>query len=301
MKIGILSDIHSNIVAFRECIKYLEKEGCDEYIFLGDYVSDTPYTRETMDCLYEFTSSHTCHLLRGNREEYMLGQQKVLKEGRRDQFWRYNSASGNLLFTYEQLTDEDLDFFSKLPITFDYEKTGYPTIKCCHGSPVSSRELIQLGSDEARSWLDKIPCDYMICAHTHFPGEYVYKDKHYMNSGCIGISINDAGFAQCMILEDELSDGKVVWKPTFLKIPYDNKKVVRDMVSFGLLEKGKWFINCNIKILLTGEDRAAEMVALAAKLSEEAGERTVWPEIEEKYFAIAAEEFNIPDYREEAL
>ena len=54
MKIGIISDIHSNIYAFKACTEYMEKHKCDEYFFLGDYISDTPYTRETMDYLYEF-------------------------------------------------------------------------------------------------------------------------------------------------------------------------------------------------------------------------------------------------------
>lgn len=80
MKIGIISDIHSNIYAFKACTEYLEKQGCKEYIFLGDYISDTPYARETLDYLYEFVKMHTCHLLRGNREEYMLTQQKPEKE-----------------------------------------------------------------------------------------------------------------------------------------------------------------------------------------------------------------------------
>ena len=111
MKIGVISDIHSNIIAFKECVKYLEKEGCDEYLFLGDYVSDTPYARETLDYLYEFMNSHTCLFLRGNREEYMLDQRKALKDGMDEKKWSYNSASGNLLFTYEQLTEKDLDFF----------------------------------------------------------------------------------------------------------------------------------------------------------------------------------------------
>ena len=46
MKIGVMSDIHSNVVAFEACAEYLENEGCDEYLFLGDYVSDTPYARK---------------------------------------------------------------------------------------------------------------------------------------------------------------------------------------------------------------------------------------------------------------
>lgn len=111
MKIGIISDIHSNIYAFKACTEYLEKQGCDEYIFLGDYISDTPYARETLDYLYEFVKMYTCHLLRGNREEYMLAQKEAREKNSTDQMWISNSASGNLLYTYEQLVDKDFDFF----------------------------------------------------------------------------------------------------------------------------------------------------------------------------------------------
>ena len=31
MKIGIISDIHSNIYAFKACTEYMEKHKCDEY------------------------------------------------------------------------------------------------------------------------------------------------------------------------------------------------------------------------------------------------------------------------------
>lgn len=30
MKIGIISDIHSNIYAFKACTEYMEKQNCDE-------------------------------------------------------------------------------------------------------------------------------------------------------------------------------------------------------------------------------------------------------------------------------
>lgn len=298
MKIGVISDIHSNVIAFEECIRYLEHEKCDEYLFLGDYVSDTPYTRETMDLLYSFIGSHKCRLLKGNREEYMLSQRNALKLGTPEQKWIYNSASGNLLYTYELLTEEDLDFFESLPISFDYEYPGFPAIKCSHGSPAGTRELIQLGSSEAKEWLERIPQKYMICAHTHHPGEFSFNGKHYFNPGCVGISIDDAGFAECMILHDDTEDGEIVWKPEFLRIPYDNQKVVDDIKKCGLMEKAHWFINSNIQILLTGEDNAAALVELACRLSSEAGETAVWPHIDEKYFALAAKKLGIPDYRD---
>lgn len=317
MKLGVLSDIHSNAVALKECIDYMEKEGVDEYLLLGDFVSDTPYARETMDMLYDFIKTHKCHVLRGNREEYMLSQREALlksgysshKEAEEEakngasvpqNLWVRNSASGNLLYTYEHLTQEDLDFFESLPRTFVFEKEGYPSIICAHGSPASTRELLQLNEEPVKGWLEKVDTEYLLCAHTHYPGELEYKGKHYFNPGCIGIAIKDYGLAQCLILEsvDEAGNESDApgscWNPEFLKIPYDNMKVVRDMFVSGLHNCGKWFINSNIQILTTGTDKSAALVQRAGELSEEP-----WPNISEEYFVKAAEELKIPKYRAE--
>ena len=297
MKLGIISDIHSNIIALKACIEYMESVSCDEYLFLGDYVSDTPYTRETMDFLYEFMTKASCHFLRGNREDYMLAQREVIENNREKEKWSWNSASGNLLFAYEQLTERDFAFFEDLPITFRYENEGYPAITCCHGSPASSRELMLVGQDNTKTWLDAVDTDYLLCAHTHYPGEMEYHGKHYYNSGCVGIAINDCGFAQCMILEDVTRNGKTEWKPTFLKISYDNKKVVDDIRSSGLLDKAPWFINSNIQILLTGIDYSAELVAVASAKAAKVDKDATWPRIDEKYFEEAAKEVGVPEYR----
>ena len=86
-----------------------------------------------------------------------------------------------------------------------------------------------------------------------------------------------------------------------LKIPYDNKQVIKDIVDRGLLDAGHWFVNSNIKILLTGIDQAAILVDRAGQLSAEAGETGVWPHIKQTYFAMAAKELQIPDYRLEFM
>ena len=297
MKVGVLSDIHSNIYALRACTAYLEERDCDEYLFLGDYISDTPYARESMDFLYHFTASHICHLLRGNREEYMLAQQEARKKHITEEMWIKNSASGNLLYTYEQLVDKDFEFFRNLPITFIYEKQDYPAITCCHGSPADSRELLELDEEPVKRWLEKIGTDYLLCGHTHYPGELMYRNRHYFNSGCAGIAIGDAGYAQCMILQSEEEEKETVWKPEFLRIPYDNHKVAEDMIHGGLLAYAPWFTNSNIYNILTGTDHSAQMAALAGKLAAMENPQAKWPLIGEKYFRQAAEYYGIPDYR----
>ena len=85
----------------------------------------------------------------------MIEQRKIREKEEEEKFWLANSASGNLLYTYRQLTERDLDFFESLPITFRYEKEGYPAFTCCHGSPVNTRELLQLDSDRTKEVLEE--------------------------------------------------------------------------------------------------------------------------------------------------
>ncbi|WP_251210002.1 metallophosphoesterase family protein [Acetatifactor aquisgranensis] len=294
MKIGIISDIHSNIIALKACIEYMKSVPCDEYLFLGDYISDTPYTRETMDYLYDFSSNHSCLFLRGNREEYMLEQRKIIAQGTEKGKWTWNSATGNLLFTYRQLDEKDFLFFDSLPITSRYQKAGFPPVTICHGSPVSSRERLPAEGENTKKWLKDIHTDYLICGHTHLSGELEYQGKHYYNCGSAGIAIGTYGYAHCMIMEDVRMNGKMAWKPAFLKIPYDNKQVVQDIKTSGLLSKAPWFVNSSIQILLTGADHSAQLVGLADKLAREAGEQDF---ADEKYWREAARQLGVPDYR----
>lgn len=294
MRVGIISDIHSNIIALKACITYMKSVSCDEYLFLGDYISDTPYARETMDYLYDFSSKHHCLFLRGNREEYMLEQRKILAQGVEDGKWKWNSASGSLLFTYKQLNEKDFSFIEDLPITLPYRKVGYPSVTICHGSPASSRERLLLLGENTRKWLEDIDTDYLICAHTHLPGEMEYQGRHYYNCGSVGIALGTCGYAQCMMIEDVFINGRKAWNPIFLNIPYDNKRVVQDIKTSGLLSKAPWFVNCNIQILLTGIDYSSQLVELADKLAREDGGQDF---TDEKYWVEAAQQLGVPDYR----
>lgn len=299
MKIGVISDIHSNYYAFKACVDYMEQAGISEFLLLGDFVSDTSFPEKTMELLYDLMDRYKVHILKGNREEYLLEQRAVqmgIKDGIK---WLPNSASGSLLFTYERLTRKDWELFEKLPMTFKYECEDFPAITCCHGSPDNLRELLYLNGENTKKWLEKIETDYLLAAHTHFPAQMEYNDKHYFNTGCVGIAISDAGYAQCMILHGKNDDGKKKWIPEFLKIPYDTKPIIEDIFKSGLHDMAPWFINSNIQVLLTGVDHSAEMVAMAIDLqAKETKKEVTWPLIEEKYFEQAAAALGVPDYKD---
>lgn len=43
MKLAVLSDIHGNYLAFRQCVEYALARGINTFIFLGDYTGELPY------------------------------------------------------------------------------------------------------------------------------------------------------------------------------------------------------------------------------------------------------------------
>ncbi len=292
VQIGVISDIHNNVVAFKTCVEYMKSRGIHEFIFLGDYVSDTTYVRESMDYLCRLCEENKVWIIRGNREEYMISQWKVRNGAEEGPLWKNNSCSGNLLFTLERLEEKDIRFFEDLPISLRFDYEDYPSITCCHGSPASTRELMQLDGENTVQWLQQIDTDYLLAAHTHFPGETHLGGKTYFNSGCVGIAIEDVGNAQCMILHGVTREGEKRWEGEFLSLPYDVRTVVRDIFKEGLSARAPWFINANLHIFLTGIDRCAQLVQLAGKLSGQ-----TWPDVEEAYFEEAAAMLEIPDYR----
>ena len=88
MKLAVLADIHSNHHALKDCISHALEKNADEFLFLGDYVSDCPCPQKTMQIIYEMRKKYRCHFIRGNREDYMLNHRENPDEG-----WTYCSAS----------------------------------------------------------------------------------------------------------------------------------------------------------------------------------------------------------------
>ena len=91
MKLGVFSDIHSNYHGFHACYEEAVKRGVNQFLFLGDYVSDCAYPEKTMELLYHIRDRYPCTFIRGNREDYLLNH----KNGAEDGWVSPSSASGS--------------------------------------------------------------------------------------------------------------------------------------------------------------------------------------------------------------
>ena len=284
MKIGIISDIHGNIIALKACISYMKSVPCDEYFFLGDYISDTPYTRETIDYVYDFCSKHNCIFLRGNREDYMLHHRENPNER-----WTYSSASGNLLYTYENLTKEDLDFYESLDIKGIYRKEGYPPFRYCHGSLTSSKELLLPDNENLESIMENLDVDLLISGHAHIQESRTYGNKKLIHPGSVGVPWYYNGKAQYMILHGEKSG----WNEEFFQLDYDVETVKKEYETSGLNEKAPYWAKLTKHVLDTGDDYMSPCLELAMKLCKEKEGSVTWPDIPEKYWEIAVKQYGI--------
>lgn len=290
MKVGIISDIHSNYRAFKVCLDFFEKENVDYYLLLGDYVSDTPCPEKVMKMIYELRQNHRVYMVRGNREDYFIDDRHC------DKGWIDSSAAGNLLYTRERLTEGDLDFFESLPVSDKFCIDGYPSLTFCHGSPASTREHIYMNTDVSNRWLSEIDTDYLISGHTHQRCKCSMGGKTYINTGSCGIPIHNAGRAECVMLTGITKDNKSDWCVEMLSIPYDVRDLVDEIFSSGLYDRGHWFINSNIQTLMTGIDRASDMVCEAHRLAGMHNDYVSAGIPSEKCFELAAKTLGVPEY-----
>lgn len=282
MKLAVLADIHGNVTAFRECTAYALSRGITKFIILGDYSGELPCLRETLDDLYELQRKYTCYCIRGNREEYMLHYRNTGEAG----YKKGNSASGCLLYAYEQLTGRDLEFFKSLPISQILSFSGLPTLTICHGSPRRVNEKLLPGGKAVREVAESESSPYILCGHTHVQGEICCQGKKIWNSGSVGVPICSGGQAQFMILEG--ADGD--WEREFVSLPYDVDEAIRQIGASGLDAYAPYWCEVTGYMLKGVAIDHVDVLDRAMELCRQKTGQCIWPEIPEECWEQAVRE-----------
>lgn len=258
MRLAVFSDVHSNHLALEACFQEAERQKADVWIFLGDYVSDCAYPHKTMELLYEAKKEHDCRFVKGNREEYILDHHKNGSD------WNYQSTTGSLLYTYENMTADDLKFIDALPITDVIRLHGHDAIRICHGAPYKTRVLLEPGNGMAARVLHEVEEPVLLGGHSHKPFTERLENKLYVNPGSVGAQTCGVAQSEMAFLE---SDSKS-WVPQLVRVPYDNAAVVREIEESGLLYKSSVWAPAIAKQLVTGENLALSCLLRAEKLAE---------------------------------
>lgn len=69
MKIGIITDVHNNIIALNAILQLFQEKKCDEILCCGDIIGIGPFPEETVQRIKSLANIK-CVL--GNHEKYLI-------------------------------------------------------------------------------------------------------------------------------------------------------------------------------------------------------------------------------------
>lgn len=120
MRIGIISDIHSNLEALTQALAALERHQPDRVICLGDVVG---YGASVNEC---------CDLVRKVAEVTLLGNHDAAVSGRMDYSFYYDAARHALDWTASRIDPDHLEWLRSLPYV---HRVG--DVLFSHGNPLN--------------------------------------------------------------------------------------------------------------------------------------------------------------------
>ena len=153
MRIGILSDIHSNLEALTETLAAVEQHRPDTLVCLGDVVG------------YGASPNECCALVRKSCALTLLGNHDAAVSGRMDYGFYYDAARHALDWTAARLAPEHLDWLKGLPYAHQAEGIGFS-----HGSPLDPPAFEYVFATEQAyellPHLDRLP-EVSFIGHSH--------------------------------------------------------------------------------------------------------------------------------------
>lgn len=153
MRIGIISDVHSNLEALTQALAALDRQRPDRVFCLGDVVG---YGASVNEC---------CALVRKVSEVTLLGNHDAAVSGRMDYSFYYDAARHALDWTASRIDPDHMDWLRSLPYAHRIEG-----VQLTHGNPVApeSYEYV-FAIEQARELLPHLDAlaDVNFIGHSH--------------------------------------------------------------------------------------------------------------------------------------
>ncbi|MCL2620198.1 MAG: metallophosphatase family protein [Defluviitaleaceae bacterium] len=226
MKIGIITDIHNNILALESVLKVFNDENCDGVICCGDIIGIGPHPEETVLAVMNIPNLLTC--VRGNHERYLiegLDAHPYMDAGEAEHHkWQHALLSDKSVNFIKSLQDEViLDMGGKRVHVCHYGmgKNGWYA-RIIHNPTISDLSTLFAGID----------ADVVLFGHHHIK-TIDNSDKFYINCGSLGCPHSgdkNTASAGILTIEDDISFVE-------LEVEYDVNEVLCDIERLSYPEK----------------------------------------------------------------
>lgn len=272
MVYAVIADIHGNYPALRAVLEDAKRAGAQQYLFVGDYITDLPYTREIYEMLREWKDAV---FVSGNREWYMDSLDPALR--RREQFVV-------LFLTRRALGEDGLKWVKGLPHsvkirTPDGKKTifmehicdelyngtqrdGVPKLSpgplassfadrnASRGEVNAFAERAIRANMELESLKKRVDADIVIHGHTHMQYAVNVDAVTYINPGSCGMPLDHQTGAPYTLLRYE--DG--MFSVEERRVPYDMERTVEEWRNSPFYREADIWCDLGIWQVLTARD-----------------------------------------------
>lgn len=220
MILGLISDVHANVLALEAVLGELKRRGAETIVCLGDLVGYGPAPNETLE------------LLRQERVICTLGaaDEKIAFAFARPARPRAGVADEILEWTRSVIEPQHVAFLQRLPAQLRLH-TPLGRLRAYHGTlePAGRLDLYQNASGLSQL-LESQRCKILAVGNSHVPFYRAVPAGWVVNPGSVGLSLNGEPGADYALLEiSERGLGL-----TMDKVEYDFGAVAFDIVAWGL-------------------------------------------------------------------
>lgn len=256
MRLAVFSDIHSNEFALSACLAYADHVGVDGYVFLGDHLTDCPYPQRTLHLLRQAGDRLPTWMVRGDREELLLKH-----HDRAEKNWKISSETGSLLYTYQNLTEEDFRFLKRMPTSQVIKLPGCPHLCIAHAASNNTGARLYPGSETLESVMRACPQRTLLSGHSHFQFRYESGGRQFVNPGSVGMPIHSQPKAQFALMT--CSNGR--WSTRLMNVDYDKEAEIRQFEESGLSDMARMGALATVKTIREGGSWTLELRQQARK------------------------------------
>ena len=220
MKIGVITDIHNNVIALNSILQLFEEKGCDEILCCGDIIGIGPFPEETVQRIKSL-SNIKCVL--GNHEKYLInGLRKPYPDGMDESEGLHHEWEHSLL------SDDSKQYIKQLPYKLHLNRENF-NIAVVHYSISEDNRYINFKPnpdiEDCKIMFSNIDADIILYGHDH-RGSIVHGNhKTYINCGSLGCTTTNEGIAQGGILN--IDHQKLTFEKVFAK--YDLQSVLGEI------------------------------------------------------------------------
>jgi putative phosphoesterase len=223
MKVGIITDVHSNIIALNAVLNEFEKIEVDKIICCGDIIGIGPNPEETVQELIK--NKDKLIAVRGNHEQYLLkGLPKNVHDDKRTMSLE---EIDNHEWTHSKLSENSKNFIRQFKISNIIEIEGnkiyivhYPS----NEKGIYIKHIRKPTIKQNEEMFSGIDADILIYGHTHTTSINNKNNKWYINSGSLGCPVK-SNIANAGILE--INKNEIHYEQ--LKIEYNVNEVIQEI------------------------------------------------------------------------